>query len=188
MKIRPRRRLQRACLGLKSLEGTKELNPPPMLRRFCLKWSDSFTCRKVKVKFSQCSLPTFSPAAPGSEVSHLQVAAQRIQRLLSLPRRSFTLTVRSHFLCDENSVAISQDLTLLDLEVSEHLQWTTSHMLNFSRFRTFSSDVCVDFVWGSSELIKILWSCEATNPTLRHTMFLVSCSQVRCKDRHFHQL
>lgn len=57
-------------------------------------------------------------SAPGSEVSHLQVAAQRIQSLLSLPRRSVTLTVRSHFLCDENSVTINQDLTLLDLQVA----------------------------------------------------------------------
>lgn len=51
-------------------------------------------------------------------MSHLQVAAQRIQSLLSLPRRSVTLTVRSHFLCDENSVTINQDLTLLDLQVA----------------------------------------------------------------------
>lgn len=54
-------------------------------------------------------------SAPGSEVKLIQVAAERIQTLLSLPRKTFTITVRSHFLCDENSVPIDQDLTLLDL-------------------------------------------------------------------------
>uniref|UniRef100_A0A3B5BAV5 Shieldin complex subunit 2 n=1 Tax=Stegastes partitus TaxID=144197 RepID=A0A3B5BAV5_9TELE len=55
-------------------------------------------------------------SAPGSEVKHIQVAAQRLQTLLSLPRKTFVITIRSHFLCDENSVAISQDFTLLDLQ------------------------------------------------------------------------
>ncbi|KAI3362864.1 hypothetical protein L3Q82_001905 [Scortum barcoo] len=55
-------------------------------------------------------------SAPGSEVKHIQVAAERIQLLLSLPRKTFIVTVRSHFLCDENSVPIHQDLTLLDLQ------------------------------------------------------------------------
>lgn len=146
-------------------QGTKL----PILRCFCLKLSDSFTCSKEK--FSQYSLTIFWPAAPGSEVSHLQVAAQRIQRLLSLPRRSFTLTVRSHFLCDENSVPISQDLTLLDLQVASwgrwnpptasSLQYTSSHMLNFSSSGTFFSDVCVDFMWGLSVWIKIHGFSEA---------------------------
>uniref|UniRef100_A0A3Q0SHT6 Shieldin complex subunit 2 n=1 Tax=Amphilophus citrinellus TaxID=61819 RepID=A0A3Q0SHT6_AMPCI len=53
---------------------------------------------------------------PGSEVKHIQVAAERIQTLLSLPRKTFIITVRSNFLCDENSVPISQDFTLLDLQ------------------------------------------------------------------------
>ncbi|XP_030603397.1 shieldin complex subunit 2 isoform X2 [Archocentrus centrarchus] len=55
-------------------------------------------------------------SAPGSEVKHIQVAAERIQTLLSLPRKTFIITVRSNFLCDENSVPISQDFTLLDLQ------------------------------------------------------------------------
>ncbi|XP_044069855.1 shieldin complex subunit 2 [Siniperca chuatsi] len=55
-------------------------------------------------------------SAPGSEVKHIQVAAERIQALLSLPRKAFIITMRSHFLCDENSVPINQDFTLLDLQ------------------------------------------------------------------------
>ncbi|XP_028278598.1 shieldin complex subunit 2-like [Parambassis ranga] len=55
-------------------------------------------------------------SAPGSQVKHSQVAAERIQTLLSLPRKTFIVTVRSHFLCDENSVPIEQELTLLDLQ------------------------------------------------------------------------
>ncbi|XP_042357480.1 shieldin complex subunit 2 isoform X2 [Plectropomus leopardus] len=55
-------------------------------------------------------------SAPGSEVKHIQVAAERIRTLLSLPRKTFVITVRSHFLCDENSVPISQDFTLLDIQ------------------------------------------------------------------------
>ncbi|KAL7383609.1 hypothetical protein ABVT39_014383 [Epinephelus coioides] len=55
-------------------------------------------------------------SAPGSEVKHIQVAAERIQTLLSLPRKTFIITVQSNFLCDENSVPISQDFTLLDLQ------------------------------------------------------------------------
>nr|XP_020482213.2 shieldin complex subunit 2 [Labrus bergylta] len=54
-------------------------------------------------------------SAPGSEVKHIQVAAEKIQTLLSPPKKTFILTVRSHFLCDENSVPINQDFTLLDL-------------------------------------------------------------------------
>uniref|UniRef100_A0A3P8SM96 Shieldin complex subunit 2 n=1 Tax=Amphiprion percula TaxID=161767 RepID=A0A3P8SM96_AMPPE len=55
-------------------------------------------------------------SAPGSEVKLIQVAAERIQTLLRLPRKTFVITIRSHFLCDENSVPISQDFTLLDLQ------------------------------------------------------------------------
>ncbi|KAM6915920.1 shieldin complex subunit 2 [Xenentodon cancila] len=54
-------------------------------------------------------------SGPGSEVKNIQVAAERIQTLLSLPRKTVVITLRSHFLCDENSVPISQDFTLLDL-------------------------------------------------------------------------
>uniref|UniRef100_A0A3Q1BVS5 Shieldin complex subunit 2 C-terminal domain-containing protein n=1 Tax=Amphiprion ocellaris TaxID=80972 RepID=A0A3Q1BVS5_AMPOC len=57
-------------------------------------------------------------SAPGSEVKLIQVAAERIQTLLRLPRKTFVITIRSHFLCDENSVPISQDFTLLDLHDS----------------------------------------------------------------------
>ncbi|MEQ2209995.1 hypothetical protein XENOCAPTIV_006995, partial [Xenoophorus captivus] len=53
---------------------------------------------------------------PGSQVRHIQVAAEKIQTLLSLPRKTIIITVRSHFLCDENSFPISQDFTLLDLQ------------------------------------------------------------------------
>uniref|UniRef100_A0A3Q3WDA1 Shieldin complex subunit 2 C-terminal domain-containing protein n=1 Tax=Mola mola TaxID=94237 RepID=A0A3Q3WDA1_MOLML len=55
-------------------------------------------------------------AAPGSDVKHIQVAAERIRTVLSLPRKTFILTIRSHFLCDENSVPLRQDFTLLDLQ------------------------------------------------------------------------
>ncbi|XP_062256319.1 shieldin complex subunit 2 isoform X2 [Platichthys flesus] len=55
-------------------------------------------------------------SAPGSEVKHIQVAADRILTLVSLPKETFTITVRSHFLCDENSAPLRQDLTLLDLQ------------------------------------------------------------------------
>ncbi|TDH01672.1 hypothetical protein EPR50_G00182630 [Perca flavescens] len=55
-------------------------------------------------------------SAPGSEVKHVQLAAERIQTLLSLPRKTIAITVCSHFLCDENSVPIDQDFTLLDLQ------------------------------------------------------------------------
>ncbi|XP_070833807.1 shieldin complex subunit 2 [Chaetodon trifascialis] len=56
-------------------------------------------------------------SAPGSEVKLIQVAAERLQTLLSLPKKIVTVTVRSHFLCDENSIPLNQDFTLLDLEL-----------------------------------------------------------------------
>ncbi|KAK5617356.1 hypothetical protein CRENBAI_007243 [Crenichthys baileyi] len=55
-------------------------------------------------------------SAPYSQVRHIQVAAEKIQTLLSLPRKTIMITVWSHFLCDENSFPISQDFTLLDLK------------------------------------------------------------------------
>ncbi|XP_044229606.1 shieldin complex subunit 2 isoform X2 [Thunnus albacares] len=55
-------------------------------------------------------------SAPGSQVKLIQVAAERIQTLLCLPRKTFIITVRSHFLCDENSVPVTQDFTLLDIQ------------------------------------------------------------------------
>lgn len=48
---------------------------------------------------------------------HVQVAAEKLQALLALPRKWVVITVRSHFLCDQNSVPLSQDFTLLDLQV-----------------------------------------------------------------------
>ncbi|XP_019715672.1 shieldin complex subunit 2 isoform X2 [Hippocampus comes] len=51
----------------------------------------------------------------GSDVKHVQVAAERLHALLSLPRKDVLITVRSLFLCDENSAPISRELTLLDL-------------------------------------------------------------------------
>ncbi|XP_046884859.1 shieldin complex subunit 2 isoform X1 [Hypomesus transpacificus] len=54
--------------------------------------------------------------APGSDVRYVQVIADRIHFLLALPRRTVILTVRSHFLCDENSVPTVQDFLLLDLQ------------------------------------------------------------------------
>ncbi|XP_061767417.1 shieldin complex subunit 2 isoform X3 [Nerophis ophidion] len=54
-------------------------------------------------------------SAPGSEVKQIQVVAQRLQNLLSLPKKTVIVSVRSLFLRDENSVPISQELTLLDL-------------------------------------------------------------------------
>ncbi|XP_069394170.1 shieldin complex subunit 2 [Paralichthys olivaceus] len=55
-------------------------------------------------------------SAPGSQVKLIQVAADRILTLVSLPKKNFIITIRSHFLCDENSVPLSQDFTLLDLQ------------------------------------------------------------------------
>ncbi|XP_034465057.1 shieldin complex subunit 2 isoform X1 [Hippoglossus hippoglossus] len=55
-------------------------------------------------------------SAPGSQVKHIQVAADRILTLVSLPKENFIISVRSHFLCDENSVPLRQDFTLLDLQ------------------------------------------------------------------------
>lgn len=55
-------------------------------------------------------------SAPGSEVKFVALAAQKLQSLVILPRKTFILSVRSHFLCDENSVPLHQDLTLLDLQ------------------------------------------------------------------------
>ncbi|XP_034040883.1 shieldin complex subunit 2 [Thalassophryne amazonica] len=55
-------------------------------------------------------------SGPGSEVRLILVAAERIQTLLALPRKTFTITIQSHFLCDENSIPLSQEFTLLDLQ------------------------------------------------------------------------
>uniref|UniRef100_A0A3B5Q3B9 Shieldin complex subunit 2 n=1 Tax=Xiphophorus maculatus TaxID=8083 RepID=A0A3B5Q3B9_XIPMA len=56
-------------------------------------------------------------AAPGSQMRHVQVAAEKLQALLALPRKWVVITVRSHFLCDQNSVPLSQDFTLMDLQL-----------------------------------------------------------------------
>lgn len=54
--------------------------------------------------------------APGSLIKHIQVAAERLQALLSLPKKTFVITIRSNFLCDENSIILTQDFTLLNLQ------------------------------------------------------------------------
>uniref|UniRef100_A0A3B4GY86 Shieldin complex subunit 2 n=1 Tax=Pundamilia nyererei TaxID=303518 RepID=A0A3B4GY86_9CICH len=76
--------------------------------------SDPSWCDSRRLR-SSC-LHLFCSSAPGSEVKHIQVAAERIHTLLSLPRKTFIATIRSNFLCDENSIPISQDFTLLDLQ------------------------------------------------------------------------
>ncbi|KAK7901565.1 hypothetical protein WMY93_018334 [Mugilogobius chulae] len=53
-------------------------------------------------------------SAPGSTVKNVELAAQRLHHLLSLPKKNFTVQVQSHFLCDENSVPLCQEFTLLD--------------------------------------------------------------------------
>ncbi|XP_034538338.1 shieldin complex subunit 2 isoform X2 [Notolabrus celidotus] len=53
-------------------------------------------------------------SAPSSDVKNIRVAAEKIQTLLSM--KTFIITVHSHFLCDENSIPISQDFTLMDLQ------------------------------------------------------------------------
>ncbi|XP_072293249.1 shieldin complex subunit 2 [Eucyclogobius newberryi] len=55
-------------------------------------------------------------SAPGSEVKNIEVAAQRLHNLLSLPKKDFTVQVQTHFLCDENSVPLCQEFTLLDFQ------------------------------------------------------------------------
>ncbi|KAG7462599.1 hypothetical protein MATL_G00186480 [Megalops atlanticus] len=55
--------------------------------------------------------------APSSGVRFVQVVADRIGSLLSVPQNTFLLTVRSHFLCDENSVPTSRDFLLLDIHL-----------------------------------------------------------------------
>lgn len=52
-------------------------------------------------------------SGPSSGVKHIQVAAQKIQTLLS--HKTFIISIRSNFISDENSVPISQSFTLLDL-------------------------------------------------------------------------
>lgn len=55
-------------------------------------------------------------SAPGSRVRHIQLAAERLHSLLALPKTTYTVTVQSHFLCDQNSVPLSQEFTLLSLQ------------------------------------------------------------------------
>ncbi|XP_060782284.1 shieldin complex subunit 2 isoform X1 [Neoarius graeffei] len=52
--------------------------------------------------------------APLSEERFVQVVAKRIHSILSAPRSMFHLTIRSHFDCDENGIAIIQNFLLLD--------------------------------------------------------------------------
>ncbi|XP_013881764.1 shieldin complex subunit 2 [Austrofundulus limnaeus] len=52
----------------------------------------------------------------GTQMKHIQAAAKQIQNLLACPKKT-TLTLQSHFLCDENSVIISQELKLLNFHL-----------------------------------------------------------------------
>ncbi|KAM4607984.1 shieldin complex subunit 2 isoform 2-T2 [Polymixia lowei] len=87
-----------------------------------VKEADSQVCVQVSPVLTQRILLDTPPdrlnkaTAPGSEVKHVHLVAERIQSLLSLPRKTFLLIVRSHFLCDENSVPTAQDFQLLDLQ------------------------------------------------------------------------
>ncbi|CAL8297840.1 unnamed protein product [Merluccius merluccius] len=58
----------------------------------------------------------YKTITPGSEVRHVRLVAERIQSLVSRPLKSFLLTVRSQFLCDEHSVPLVQDFLLLDFQ------------------------------------------------------------------------
>uniref|UniRef100_G3N8S0 Uncharacterized protein n=1 Tax=Gasterosteus aculeatus TaxID=69293 RepID=G3N8S0_GASAC len=86
--------------------------PPVPLQEILEAPPDKLSRRKVKVS------PVYI-SAPGSEVKYVQVAAERIRFFLSLPRKTFILTVRSDCTCDENSVPLSRDFTLLDLRLSD---------------------------------------------------------------------
>ncbi|KAM3862872.1 shieldin complex subunit 2 [Diretmus argenteus] len=82
---------------------------------------DSQVCVHVPPVLLQKILNTppdklYKTSAPGSEVKNIHLVAERIQTLLFLPRKTFILTVRSHFLCDENSIPTAQDFLLLDLQ------------------------------------------------------------------------
>ncbi|KAA0717892.1 Protein FAM35A [Triplophysa tibetana] len=52
--------------------------------------------------------------APASEVRFVQVVADRISSILTDMKNTFLLTIRSHFLCDENSIPVIQNFLLLD--------------------------------------------------------------------------
>ncbi|KAF7219523.1 shieldin complex subunit 2 [Nothobranchius furzeri] len=82
-------------------------------------------CSKISVQVPPVPLQKILKAPPdrlqrssalGPLVKHIQVAAERIHHLLSNPKKTFCITLQSHFLCDENSIPISQDFTLLDFQ------------------------------------------------------------------------
>ena len=75
-----------------------------------------FVMNRLKCKYLSVLYLLYLVSAPGSEVKFVALAAQKLQSLVLLPRKTFILSVRSHFLCDENSVPLHQDLTLLDLQ------------------------------------------------------------------------
>lgn len=50
-------------------------------------------------------------------MKHIQVAAKQIQNLLTCPKKTI-ITLQSYFLCDENSVNISQDFKLLNIQLT----------------------------------------------------------------------
>lgn len=52
------------------------------------------------------------------------MAAEKIQNLVDLPKKTFSVTLQSRFMCDENSVTISQEFTLLHMEPLESTTFT----------------------------------------------------------------
>ncbi|XP_066534795.1 shieldin complex subunit 2 isoform X2 [Hoplias malabaricus] len=57
--------------------------------------------------------------APASEERFIHILARRIHSILSNPRTTFHLTVRSHFECDENGIPTAQNFLLLDFNSQE---------------------------------------------------------------------
>uniref|UniRef100_A0A3B3YHA7 Uncharacterized protein n=1 Tax=Poecilia mexicana TaxID=48701 RepID=A0A3B3YHA7_9TELE len=64
--------------------------------------------------------------------THVQVAAEKLQALLALPRKWVVITVRSHFLCDQNSVPLSQDFTLPHGPYTDNPMWDPYGLPSFS--------------------------------------------------------
>lgn len=50
-------------------------------------------------------------------MEHIQVAAKQIQNLLICPKKTI-ITLQSYFLCDENSIIISQQTKLLNFQLT----------------------------------------------------------------------
>ncbi|KAM8852650.1 shieldin complex subunit 2 [Synchiropus picturatus] len=60
----------------------------------------------------------------GSDEESIRMAAEKIWNLLELPKKTFVVTLRSIFMCDENDVAIAQEFTLLDMQPVESTSFT----------------------------------------------------------------